>query len=427
MSDRISADPLTFASLPLSLACRVFLALPPDARGRACCVCRAWRDALAGPSLWTRLDMSGVCAERFEAVLRGAAGRVRGQLQALDVSQGRVTHDLYLSVLTTNAGSLRELHRRRVSGEDFDVSIVYAGAGTMASAPHLQVLTAEYVCCVWQDAPRMLRKEPPFALLQMRCTLYVHFSFRDGLGGMDRFGPFAAALADVGLQPELSELIIWGADTAQPALMAALTDAALARRLRKLALEECMPPAAAPLARLLAEGSLAILEINSLDDNAATPLFDAAGAALVADALRATTTLARLCFDGAFLICDRHAAELLLAALVGHPSLREFRISGEVMQTWDEETSDDPFVFGSAVSALIAADAPALQVLACNDNYLEDDGMAPIVEALPRNRHLRELDVSHNSMSEARGVCARAAAAGGAREHDAAGVEVRRL
>jgi hypothetical protein len=59
-AEHISADPLTFTSLPLPLARRIFLALPVDARGRASCVCRAWRDVLAAQSLWTRLDMSDV-------------------------------------------------------------------------------------------------------------------------------------------------------------------------------------------------------------------------------------------------------------------------------------------------------------------------------------------------------------------------------
>ena len=409
-AEHISADAGTFASLPQPLALRIFLALAPDERGRASCVCRAWRDMTAAPSLWTRLDMSGVSLAytetdwlRFNAVLLGAAGRARGQLRQVDTSQHRLfcqgSLDRLLPVLTASAGSLRELHLHTIHGNDYLVSITVEAV--MAAAPLLQVLTAEYVCCVWQDAPRLLRAEPPFALLQMRRTLYVYFSFRDGLGGMDRFGPFAAALADAALHPMLSDLIIWGADTAQPALMGALVDAALARRLHKLKLEECMPPAAAPLARLLAEGSLAILEIDSLADSADTALFEAAGAALVADALRMNTTLTTLCFDHALLCLDRRAAELLLGALVGHSSLRKLRISGEVMQTWDEETSDDPVVFGSALGALIAVDAPALQVLVCNDNDLEDDGLAPIVEALPLNHHLRVLDVSRNSVSEA--------------------------
>ena len=46
VADQISPDAVTFASLPLPLARLVFLALPADARGRASCVCRAWRDVL---------------------------------------------------------------------------------------------------------------------------------------------------------------------------------------------------------------------------------------------------------------------------------------------------------------------------------------------------------------------------------------------
>jgi hypothetical protein len=80
---RINPDAVTFASLPLlQLACRIFLALPADARGRASCVCRAWRDALAEPALWARLDMSLVCVaddeakwQRFLSVLHGAAAQ----------------------------------------------------------------------------------------------------------------------------------------------------------------------------------------------------------------------------------------------------------------------------------------------------------------------------------------------------------------
>ena len=72
---RRGADAATFVALQLPLMRLVFLALPPDARGRACCVCRAWRDALAEPALWTRLDMClvPVDGQRFLAVLRGAA------------------------------------------------------------------------------------------------------------------------------------------------------------------------------------------------------------------------------------------------------------------------------------------------------------------------------------------------------------------
>jgi len=142
----------TFASLPLPLVQRIFLALPPDSRGRACCVCRAWRDVLADPALWTRLDMSFIDHKHhYFTVLhdadappaacfsppgrrqRGAArgrppnqaahvtgkakslGRARNQLSQLDVSRYRYgLQELLLPLLTANAGSLRELHLQSV-------------------------------------------------------------------------------------------------------------------------------------------------------------------------------------------------------------------------------------------------------------------------------------------------------------------------
>ena len=89
LAQLIISDAVTFASLPLPLAHLIFLALPVDARGRASCVCRAWRDVLADPSLWTRLDMSDVPVKSLRemgsvhGVLRGAADRARGELRQL--------------------------------------------------------------------------------------------------------------------------------------------------------------------------------------------------------------------------------------------------------------------------------------------------------------------------------------------------------
>jgi hypothetical protein len=396
VANRISRDPATFASLPLPLAQRIFLALPVIARGRASCVCRAWRDTLAEPSLWTRLDMSVVPAEglRLEAVLRGAARRVRGQLRQLNLSQKLVTSEVLLPVLTGNAGSLRELHLHMVSadsGVDLHADTVQ---GVLAVVPLLQVLKAVTVFCKWEDAPRVLRAEAPYAPLQLSGSLKVRFEgagFR--VGGMERVGPFAAALADAALQPSLLRLDIRCADTAQPALMGALVDAALARRLPELALDCCTPPAAVPLARLLAEGSLAVLELYPSSTFA--PMFDAAGAALIANSLRMTTTLRKLYMCCTGLCRDMRVAGALLGALVGHPSLRELYCNEE------NPNAEDRRAFGAALAALISADAPALQVLVCYENSLRKAGLAPIVEALALNRHLRELDLRDNGMREA--------------------------
>ena len=55
---------------------------------------------------------------------------------------------------------------------------------------------------------------------------------------------------------------------------------------------------------------------------------------------------------------------------------------------------------GSALGALIATDAPALESLRLYNCQLGDAGMAPVVAALPQNTHLRVLNFDRNSMSE---------------------------
>ena len=390
-ADLISPDAATLASLPLPLAQRIFLALPVDARGRASCVCRAWRDVLAEPALWTRLDMSDVDVEwqRFAAMLQGAAGRARGGLSNLDLSQRHVELEMLLPVLTANAGSLRELHLKCLGSSVFSVT----PEAVVVAAPLLQVLTVEEVSCKWEEAPRLLRAEPPFAALQMRRSLEVRFSGQGTRhGGMERVGPFAVALADAALRPALCHVCVSDADIAQPALMGALVDAAVARRLRELKFSGCTPPDAASLARLLAQGSLSVLHFSSSHGE----VFDAAGAAaLVADALRVNTTLTELMLCEAYLCADMSGTGVLLGALVGHPSLRGIVIIGE------EPAERDRVVFGAALAALIAADAPALRDLTCYNTALGDEGLEPIVEALALNRHLADLDVCGNGISEA--------------------------
>ena len=405
-AELIISDPVTFASLPLLLACCVFLALPVKARGRASCVCRAWRDALAEPALWTRLDLAGgrlAQGQSLGAVLRGASGRAHGLLSQLDVSPRGVALNDLLPVLTANAGSLRELHLDTVCPHDLIRGDRFPTVeAVVAAAPLLQVLTVGAIHCAWEFAPRMLRAEPPFATLQMRGLLAVHFEILDDVeDAMEDFRPFADALADAALQPALRRLHVWEADTSLPQLLGALADAVVARRLPELSLANCTPPAAAPLARLLANGSLAVFHLHPGDpgetreDHITMPQFDVAGAALVANALRVNTTLTTLRLRATDLCVDVRVACALLGALVGHRSLRQLYISGE------HTAAEGCGAFGAALAALIAADAPALHVFDCSDNALGDAGMAPIVEALALNRHLRELNASRNGISEA--------------------------
>ena len=120
-------------------------------------------------------------------------------------------------------------------------------------------------------------------------------------------------------------------------------------------------------------------------------LLDAAGAALVAEALRTNSTLTALRFNAAGLCRDMAAAGALLGALVGHPSLRVLELR--------HENVADRAALGAALAELVAADAPALTKLDVTWILLRVDGLAPLVEALPRNRHLRELSMRHNHMT----------------------------
>jgi hypothetical protein len=398
------------APLPLALAHRVFSLLPADSRGQAACVCRGWRAVLADAAPWTRLDLSersGVAAAlraRGEALLRGAAARAHGQLCALDVSGVDVPPQALLEVLAANARSLRELYIGHVPRE---------GAHELPSfddlaeaAPSLVLLDATTLTCTRELAQRVMRPAPPLAPLRLR-ALGVHFGRGNGdsdaeededeaderraSASLSRVRPFAALLADATLQPTLWSVRFIAADLQRPAVLDALVDAMLARRLPHLSLLGCTPPAAAPLARLLRGGTLTGLVCLCTD--APGPLFDATDAALMAGALRESTTLTELRLCSANLSRDARAADTLLRALVGHPSLRMLKLSCECPV--------DPVALGATLAALVAADAPVLQELDVAFLALGDAGLAPLVAALPHNRHLRVLNVATTRMTEA--------------------------
>ena len=380
------------ATLPQPLLSRILAALPVDSRARACCVCRGWRDVLAELALWTELDLSddsGVSdALDATALLRGASRRAQGQLTVLKLGQA-FTYNMgeVLAVLAANAGSLRELHLPELSAiapaDDHQFAHLLEVRKIVHAAPQLQLLDVLSVSCAWEVSPGVLRAEGALAPLRVH-RLSVYHNPPMPLGVTDSIAPFAAALADTAVHPTLSEMEITGVDTRQPAAMDALVDAVLARpRLHKLTFQYCTPPAPAPLARLLRDGTLTSLSFDLIRGIA--PLVDAAGAEVVADALRANTTLTALSFQSTRLLRDTDAMVTLLGALVGHLSLT-------TLELINEETAD-PAALGVALAALVAADAPALRKLRLVDVGLNDDTLAPLVDALESNRHLREIDL----------------------------------
>ena len=111
----------------------------------------------------------------------------------------------------------------------------------------------------------------------------------------------------------------------------------------------------------------------------------------MAHALRATTALTKLTWMAARLYIDPAAADVVTGALAGHRSLRSVTLTSE---------RGHPALLGATFAALVAADAPALQELVISHNTLGDAGLAQLVDALPRNRHLRKLDIRSNGISK---------------------------
>jgi hypothetical protein len=383
----------TLSSLPLppALVLHIFSLLPADERARAACVCRGWRVTLEEPSLWTRLDLSPsscVAVRVTDAVLAGAVGKARGQLAALDVSGcARVCVDALLAVLRANGGALREL---LVGAQDYgmpqslDADRVerLLQAAPQLTACHAVVLgtTAAARAC------RMLRNEPPFQALRL-CSLGVNFG-----APADDEASLLSLAADMAAHASLQRVEVGNAPLAALAALNALVDAALARKLVSLHFWGCrLSPASAPaLARLLGGGTLTELIISQADQQ----MLDVPSAALLGAALRANSTLTKLCLFNVGLWRDLDAAVALLGALTGHPSLRTLKLSNNIV--WRGASAA-----GAALGALVAANAPALDCLSVPWSHLNDAALRPLFEALPRNTHLRTLDVSYNNLSAA--------------------------
>ena len=235
----------------------------------------------------------------------------------------------------------------------------------------------------------MLRAQGRLAPLRVG-QLLLHFPRADW---EEQAAAFAAALADATLQPGLTRVRLINADARQEDVMDALVDAMLARRLPGLTLRTCTPPAGAPLARLLAGGTLRQLAVSGRALQAVPTFPDGPEhAAVLADALRGAHALTSLELYGVGLFEDVEAGTLLLGALMAHPSLQTLVVSGEVTRHQE--------ALGAALAAIVAANAPALRQVSFDRNALGDFGLAPILDALARNRHLRVLDIRRNAMSE---------------------------
>jgi hypothetical protein len=177
-------------------------------------------------------------------------------------------------------------------------------------------------------------------------------------------------------------------------VMDALVDAALECRPPIIVFDySFMLPVSVPsLVRLLGSGG-ALRSL--LIDNDDAQLLDGPAAALLGGALRMNNVLESLTLRAVRLWHDFGAATTLLTSLVAHPSLRELDLSA------NEVAPAQAACAGSSLFALVAANAPALTELDVECWRMGDAGLRPLMEALPRNTHLRALIAADNDMSEA--------------------------
>jgi hypothetical protein len=176
-------------------------------------------------------------------------------------------------------------------------------------------------------------------------------------------------------------------------------------------------PASAPaLARLLGGDALLTLEISEHNPRDDIQMLDLPAAKLLTTALRSNSTLTCLSLKGVQLWQNHLAvAAELLNSLTAHKSLQKLDLSynkNYINGSYQCEAGD--FAAFAALGALVAANGP-LQELNMYVCRLGDVGLRQLVDALPRNTHLRSLNIGFSDVGE-RSLCSRPAAARGGRQ-----------
>jgi hypothetical protein len=235
----------------------------------------------------------------------------------------------------------------------------------------------------------MLRNEGVFAPLRLG-TLWS--STEDVQHTLDEPGVVALA-ADVAAHESLTDVGFFFTPMNTPATLDAVVNAALTRQLPRLMLAKCgLSPASAPaLARLLGSASLVELMFSGGPDQ--PRLLDAAASATLGAALRTNRTLYALGFAKMDFWHDLGAARELLRALATHRKLGGLALFGNLVQQAHRAAA------GAVLGEFVAtAKLHTLDVSRCN---LGDEGLGPLVDALPANTRLYTLICYENGVSEA--------------------------
>jgi hypothetical protein len=323
-----------------------------------------------------------------DSLLHAAAARAGGGLLSLAVVDcPAVTPEALLAVATANAATLCEA--RLCLGAYHELRCAQLEA-LLRRAPLLRTLHADVWCPTAAEAARLLRNEPPFEALRVRRLRVSALRFAPG-GEAATLALAADVTAHATAHASLQELRLDHAPFDAPAVLDAFVATALTCRLRRLELfGGRLSPASAPvLARLLGGGALTNLQIYNDQQ-----MLDEPAAVLLGAALRASTMLTSLVLNYARLWEVPAAGVALLNALTAHPSLCELDFGANAVGAAQQQA-------GTALGALIAANAPALRDLRIFGSGLDDVGMGLLVAALPHNTHLRTLDCRGHRASDA--------------------------
>jgi hypothetical protein len=202
----------------------------------------------------------------------------------------------------------------------------------------------------------------------------------------------------VSMHPALRSLWLDFAPLHTRAAMRAVVDVALSSRLAALSLTWCGLAAErsddciSELARLVSDGTLTELLIsNQLHYSS---LFnDHVDVSPLCAALRSSTTLTSLTLQDLGIWTHLATGNAILRALTGHASLQKldlFQRDGD--DGGNAELEQRALAQSVAITALVAADAPALQHLNLDGIWFGGDaGRRPIYQALSQNTHLRTL------------------------------------
>jgi hypothetical protein len=351
----------------------IFSLLPVDQRLRCAEVCRGWRAVLSDASLWLRLDVSAVSgvAQASEALLRAAAKRAAGGLQALDLADCSMSLHALRAVAADNSAALVELRMATLHDTtEWAASDSADFEQLLQAAPQLRVLEADAICVGGGEERRMLRNEAPFGPLRVRKLRML---------GLDDADAVRSFTEDAAAHTWLTGMHLFRAPLNLPAALDAVVDAALQLRLTYFDLYECrLTPASAPaLARLLGGA----LETLVLEGEGPLVLLDDPAALLLGNALRANTTLTSVTFKFVLLFKEPAAAAALLGALTGHPSLRKLDVS------FNSVNGVAATATGAALAALVAANAPALQELHMRTCWLDDAELGPLADGRAAAQH----------------------------------------